>query len=63
MSQVSIGVRALGALGGLVVIATSLAPLSSGWKAQGIFAGLLLALPSLVQLSRQSKTKAREQQE
>lgn len=50
MERVSVGARVLMVLGGLTVTATSLAPVSSGWKAQGIFAGLLLALPGLVQM-------------
>jgi hypothetical protein len=40
------------ALGGPTVIATSLAPVSSGWKVQGILAGLLLVFPGLAQLTR-----------
>jgi hypothetical protein len=50
VARPSPGLRALVALGGLTITATSLAPWSSGPKALGIFAGLLLALPGAIRM-------------
>lgn len=53
-NPLSKGVRAVTALGGLTVTSVALAPLSDGWKALGMFAGVALALPGTILLVRAS---------